>query len=59
MILPDEFVRQMHDLLPYEELERFVQSITQEDAPTSIRLNPAKPIDPPTGREPVTWCSDG
>ena len=59
MILPDEFVRQMHDLLPYEELERFVQSITQEDAPTSIRLNPAKPIDPPTGSEPVTWCSDG
>ncbi len=58
MQLPEEFIRTTEALMGHDRFEQYLHSF-EEDAPVSIRLNPAKMED---GRwkmddaEPVPWC---
>lgn len=59
MSLPEEFERQMLSVMGEGEYARFCEAVGSE-APTSIRVNPAKPADGsvPEG-VPVPWCPSG
>lgn len=61
MSLPAAFIADMGQVLPAEELERFLCSLTEGEQPTSIRINRKKwgsePL--PTPQKPVPWCPTG
>ena len=62
--LPDEFIQLTRQLMGDERFNRYLQSF-EEEAPVSIRLNPAKRIEVSGKRlevsdgEPVPWCRNG
>jgi 16S rRNA C967 or C1407 C5-methylase (RsmB/RsmF family)/NOL1/NOP2/fmu family ribosome biogenesis protein len=59
--LPSEFIQQMEDLLGAPEAGCLVEAL-QQDPPTSIRLNPLKPVAPSDDSlyiNKVSWCEEG
>lgn len=62
MSLPDSFIEDMKQVLPAAELEKFIQSLTEGEQPTSVRINTNKAgskklFECPTS--PVKWCQTG
>lgn len=51
----------MQQLIGNDETEKLLQTLTQTEAPVSIRLNPLKPIDtlPEAVAHEVLWCQQG
>ena len=58
MQLPEEFIRQTRQTLGEERFERYMKALG-EDAPVSIRVNPAAEAGIMEGAEPVAWCQNG
>lgn len=58
MNLPKEFEEYTHELFGEEHYSCFLASFSEEQ-PVSIRLNPYKPVEPPTDSQPVAWCRNG
>ena len=59
MQLPAEFIARTRQLLGSERFERYMQAF-EEEAPVSIRLNPAKTAGLAVADgERVPWCRDG
>lgn len=59
--LPSEFIQQMENLLGKPEADHLMEAL-QQNAPTSIRLNPLKqvtPSDVPLYINKVAWCEEG
>ena len=59
--LPSEFIQQMKNLLGEPEAGHLMEAL-QQDPPTSIRLNPFKPVAPsdaPLYINKVSWCDEG
>ena len=59
--LADEFINQMVNLLGKEEAQRLMEAL-QKESPTSIRLNPFKPVEPSTNPiyiNKVYGCEEG
>ena len=61
MILPQDFIRQMQDILGPDELQQLLAAIDRP-SPTTIRINPAKADLAMLGyaqAEQVPWCAEG
>lgn len=58
MPLPELFVEQMRALLPANELEDFIKSLSESDPSVSVRINSAKTKITPT-ENTVPWCNNG
>ena len=61
MILPQDFIRQMQDILGPDELQQLLAAIDRP-GPTTIRINPAKADLAMLGyeqAEQVPWCAEG
>lgn len=61
MQLPEDFVRQTRLVMGEERYNRFVEAL-DEEAPTSIRMNPKKITLPSSIHAPqdrVPWCTEG
>jgi len=55
--LPQPFLRSLAPVLEAGEIPSFLAAL-KEDTPTSVRLNPFKPVAKFTDTLPVPWCSD-
>ena len=64
MKLPEDFLQNMKSIIPQEEYEAFVKSLSEDEQITSIRINRAR-ISPEEVRKhfgdctQVGWCEDG
>ena len=61
MILPQDFIRQMQDILGPDELQQLL-TVIDRPSPTTIRINPAKADLAMLGyeqAEQVPWCAEG
>lgn len=60
MTLPEEFLQNMRALLPDGEFDAFISALSDDQQPTSIRINPRKSahlnLD---GLVRVPWCENG
>ena len=56
-ILPDDFIRETRLVMGEERFNSFLGAFN-EDAPTSIRLNPIVPLSPCEVQQ-VPWCKEG
>ena len=54
---PEAFLNRMKNILG-DEFDSFVKSL-DESSPTSIRLNPVKPISKFDEEEKIVWCENG
>ncbi len=63
--LPEDFIRETRQVMGEERFSRYLEAFN-EDAPTSIRLNPkwtspksSPSVEMPDSAEPVAWCGEG
>lgn len=59
MKLPEAFVDEIKPYLDSSELDAFTSALTEDNQPTSIRLNRRKGAVEPSEATLVPWCEDG
>lgn len=69
MTLPEEFQQNMKQIIPQEEYESFIKSLSDDSQPTSIRVNCNKSSVAEISKHfsnsenceifPVSWCEEG
>lgn len=64
MTLPEEFLQNMKSVIPQEEYDAFIKSISEDEQTTSIRINRAKITDDEicshfAESKRVGWCEEG